>query len=167
MESYVEYMIKKKFSAADVAKAAIIIFALLYICTSVGHWLGYASAFVLLIFGGYGAWYLISGLKHEFEYVLTNDTLDVDVVVAQRSRKRLCSFSIVAMEICAGVNNADKNSEMNRSFVKTIDARSCANAENAYFVVFSDEEGLKLLLFEPNERLLNEMSLYSRSKIFR
>lgn len=167
MENYVEYLIKKKFSSSDMFKAAAVIFALLFICVSVGFWLGFASSLVLLIFGGYGAWYVIGGLKHEFEYILTNDHVDVDVIIAQRSRKRICSFSAENMEICASVNNADKKGELNRAFAKKIDARSSSDAENAYFVIFSDEEGLKLLLFEPNEAMLNAMMLYSRSKIFK
>lgn len=167
MENYCEYLIKKKFSSSDLTKAGVIILALMFICVSVSLWLGVASALVILAFGGYGAWFLISGLKKEFEYVLTNDHLDVDEITAQRSRKRLCKFDIDTLEIIAAVNNADKNSEMKRTFAKTFDARSEKNAENAYFAVFSDEEGLKLLLFEPNEKILDGLRMYSRSKIFK
>ncbi len=167
MENYTEYLVKKKFSGSDTAKTALVIFTLLFICVSVGLWLGFASAIVLLIFGGYGAWYVISGLKREYEYVLTNDHLDVDIIVAQRSRRRMCGFDMDEMEICAKVNDADKNGEMSRGFVKTYEAVSAPGSENSYFVIFGNEKGLNLLTFEPDEKILDGMSMYTRSKIFR
>ncbi|MGN1098077.1 MAG: DUF6106 family protein [Clostridia bacterium] len=167
MENYTEYLVKKNFTKGDFAKYSLIVIALLAICGGVSMFIGFASGFVVLIFGGYGAFYLATGLRREFEYVLTNDHLDVDVIVAGRSRKRLCGFDMEEMEICARVNDPDKNGEMKRSFAKTIEAASAPDAENAYFVIFPGEGGNTLLIFEPNDKILDGMSLYTRSKIFR
>ena len=165
MENYTEYLVKKKFDGSDMAKYCLIVAAMFVICGGVTLFLGVASGLVLLVLGGYGAWWLASGLRKEFEYVLTNDHLDVDMIMGRRSRRRLCSFDMEAMEICARVNDPDKNSEMKRGFAKTIQAASAPNAENARFVVFSGEGGNNLLVFEPNDRIIEGMSLYAKSKI--
>lgn len=167
MENYTEFLVKKKFTKGDCAKAGLIVLALLLIVCSISFWLGYASGFVVLVFGGYGAFYLITGIRREFEYVLTNDHLDVDEIIAQRRRRRLCEFDIERMELCARVTNPDKKGEMNRQFVKTIEAASKPGTENAYFAVFDSDTGVNLLIFEPNDKIIDAMSLYAKSKVFK
>lgn len=167
MENYTEYLVKKKFDGGDMAKLCLIVAALLVICGGAAFFLGPASGLVLLVLGGYGAWWLASGLRREYEYVLTNDHLDVDVIMGRRSRRRLCSFDMEAMELCARVSDADKKAEMKRNFAKVIQAASAPNAQNARFVVFSGEGGNNLLVFEPSDRIIEGMSLYARSKIFK
>ena len=167
MENYTEYLVKKKFDGGDMAKYCLVVAALFVISGGAALFLGFASGLVLLILGGYGAWWLASRLRKEFEYVLTNDHLDVDVIMGRRSRRRLCSFEMDAMELCARVNDPDRKGEMKRSFAKVIQAASAPDAENARFVVFSGEGGNNLLVFEPNDKIVDGMSIYARSRIFR
>lgn len=167
MENYLEFMVKKKFDGKDGARIALIAFALLFIVVSISLWLGMASGAVVLIFGGYGAYILITGTRREYEYILTNDHLDVDEIIAGRRRRRLCGFDMEEMELCARLSDPDKKGEMNRQFVKKIEAASAPDAENAFFAIFGSGEGLNLLIFEPNDRILDAMSMYARSKISR
>ena len=168
MEGYVEYLVKKKFSTSDKIKAVSIYFVLAAICGFIGMSpLGWPSALVVLVFGIYVAHRLSTGLSKEFEYILTNDHLDVDMITAGRSRKRLCSFDIEAVELCARISNPDRKGEMNRSFTKVIQAASAPDSKDAYFVIFSGEQGINMLVFEPDDRIIDGMSLYARSKIFK
>lgn len=167
MENYSEYLVKKKFTGGDMARYCLIVGGLFVICGGVGVFLGWASALVLLAFGGYGAWWLASGLRREFEYILTNDHLDVDVIIGGRSRRRLCGFDMEALELCARVNDPDRRAEMKRSFAKVIQAASAPNAENARFAVFAGEGGVNMLVFEPNDKIVDGMGLYAKSKIFK
>ncbi len=167
MDNYFEYLIKRKFSPVNLLKSLLIVAALIGGCIVIGVWLRPAFAIVLLGFGGYGAFYLISGMSKEFEYIVTNDHLDVDVIVAGRSRKRLCSFDMGDVELCARVSDRDRAGEMRRQFEKTYQCASSKNAENGWFVIFNGEEGSSLLVFEPDERIINAMSVYARSKIFK
>ena len=166
MENYTEFLVKKKFDGADMARYCLIVGGLFVIVGGLTFFLGWASGLVVLILGGYGAWWLSSGLKKEFEYILTNDHLDVDVISGGRSRRRLCGFDMEAMELCARADDPEKNGEMKRSFAKTIQAASSPNAENARFVIFAGEGGCDLLIFEPNDRIVEGMSLYAKSRIF-
>ena len=168
MESYIEYLVKKQFSTSDKVKCLIIFLVLFAICGVVSlSPLGWPSGLVVLVFGGYGAYYLASSLRKEFEYILTNDHLDVDMITAGRSRKRLCSFDIEAVELCARTSDPDRKREMNRSFTKVIQAASAPDAKNARFIIFSGEQGLNMLVFEPDDRIIDGMSVYARSKFFK
>ncbi len=160
MESFAEYLVKKRPTGGDWAKIAALGIAVVLIVMLVTGYLGLPSGLVVLAFGSYGAWLLATGLSREYEYTITNDHLDVDEIIAQRSRKRLCGFELESLELCAGVHNPDKKGEMSRSFSKTIHAASSDDAENAYFAIFSAEDGVNLLIFEPNEKILGIMALY-------
>ena len=166
MENYAEFLVKKRMSAGDIAKIALVAFALIFIVLSVSLWLGKASGFVVLIFGGYVAYLLITGIRREYEYIVTSDHLNVDEVIAQRHRRRICGFDFSAMELCASVHDPNKNGEMKRHFAKTINAASAPGAKNARFAVFSGEDGLCLLIFEPNDKILDSMRIYVKSKVF-
>lgn len=165
MENYVDYLVKKKFGAGDAAKLAVVIFALAFISNSVAMWVGRASGLVVLAFGLYPAYLLVSGLRREYEYVVTADHLDVDEIIGGRRRRRLCGFDFDAMELCAPVADKDSAPEMSRDFAKTFNAASAPKAPNARFAVFSGEGGLNLLIFEPDERILAAMRGYARSKV--
>lgn len=40
----------------------------------------------------YGDYLLISNMEIEYEYIFTNNEMDIDKIVAQKNRKRLCTF---------------------------------------------------------------------------
>ncbi len=166
MENYVDYLVKKKSGPGDAAKIAAVVLALAFISGAVALWIGIASGLVVLVFGCYPAFLLITGLRREYEYAVTADHLDVDEIIGGRRRRRLCGFDFDAMELCASVSDSDKSPEMRRQFAKTINAASSPKAENARFAVFSGEGGLNLLIFEPDDRILSAMRNYARSKVF-
>ncbi len=168
MDNYLEYLVKKKFSSKDMAKYFITVAAVFIVAGGVAlSPLGWPSGLVVLAFGGYGAWWLVTGLKKEFEYILTGDHLDVDMITAGRSRKRLCSFDLEAMELCARIDDPAHAAEMKRDFSKTIQAASSPDAKGARFIVYSGEKGMELLIFEPDERIVDAMAMLARSKVFK
>lgn len=57
-----------------------------------------ALAFLILCGAIYGAYWLISGMSIEYEYILTNGEIDVDKIIAQRKRKRLVTVSAKTFE---------------------------------------------------------------------
>lgn len=168
MENYIEYLIKKKFGPRDMAKYVLILVVLFGVVGAISiSPLGWPSGLVVLAFGGYGSWWLASGLRKEFEYIMTNDHLDVDMITAGRSRKRVASFDMEAVELCARIDDPDRKGEMNRDFSRTVQAASSPDAKNARFVVYSGEKGLELLIFEPNDKIVDAMSMYAKSKVFK
>ena len=53
---------------------------------------------ILIIGLGYGAWWLTSKLNVEYEYIVTNGTMDIDKIVNKSSRQRISSFELDKVE---------------------------------------------------------------------
>ena len=107
---------------------------------------------VLAAAAGYGAWWLATGQNKEFEYSITNGSIDVDEIIAQRKRKRLVSVNGEKIE-SAGVYNAAELA--NRPFDRRVMAAPSANEEGLwYFTYHSKKNGHTMVLFQPDDRVL-------------
>lgn len=156
MDTFIEYIIKRKKTARDYLVMAAIIAALVLIaavCLIFNKYL-FGIPFIIFVFACWGAYMLLTGSNIEFEYILTNTELDIDKITAQRSRKRIITVNFREIEKCAKFDGADKeNAGISRTEVLCGDMQS----GNVYFVdFFRDGEKIRLL-FEPNERILNEI----------
>ncbi len=60
----------------------------------------FAFVFLLLaVVGIYGAYYLCSQLNVEYEYIITNGTIDIDCIINQQKRQRMASFMASEIEV--------------------------------------------------------------------
>ena len=110
---------------------------------------------LLLIFGAfYGAFKLSGRLSLEYEYIITNGTMDVDKIIAKSSRKRSASFELADVERLEKYN---MNAKPVGNYEKTVIACN-EDDPSAYFVVVSKEgKGKLLLVFSPDERIKEAM----------
>ena len=160
-----EYMIKRKKSAA----LKLLSFLIYFIATI----LALLSLVLLLRYSGIGllvavAFYyfahkISSQMNKEFEYIRTEDILDVDVIINKTKRKRLISFSVKNAEIIASLNNASYNERLKKSFSKVIDATSGHRDANVYFAIIEDKN--TLVKFEPTFAILTNLQVYAPSKV--
>ncbi len=170
MDIVVEQVVKKGKSIRD-----LIIKICIIIITMAIPFLFYAIAqltalnyFVIVgifvfLFGIYGAWYFIVSLKLEYEYCVTNDDLTIDKVIAKRRRKNMISINI--KDIYELVKVDDENLDK-RKYDKYIFANSEISSENAYACSFNSKKyGKCLLIFEPNEKILNAMKHHLKKDI--
>lgn len=161
-----EYMIKRNKGAKE-----ILLTALLYIAAAI---LALASLIFLSSFGGiglllacgffYGAYKLSSRMNKEFEYICTEDNIDIDVIMNTSSRKRLISFSIKEVELIASVRDGNYNSRLNEHFSKVIDATTARRDANVYFAIV-DKKERTLVKFEPPYSILSNLRKYAPSKV--
>ena len=160
-----EYMIKRKKSAALKLLSVLIYFAATI--------LALLSLVLLLRYSGIGllvavAFYyfahkISSQMNKEFEYIRTEDIVDIDVIMNKTKRKRLISFSVKNAEIIASVNNTSYNTKLKESFSKVIDATSGRRDANVYFAIISDKN--TLVKFEPPYSILTNLQVYAPSKV--
>jgi len=106
---------------------------------------------LLLIFGVlFGAFKLSTLFNVEYEYIITNGTLDIDKITNRSSRKRILSLELPQ------VSRLEK---FNPHMLLTINAKSVVIACNendgdAYLLVAEKEgKGASYLVFAPDERL--------------
>lgn len=95
----------------------------------------------------------------EYEYTLTNTTLDVDKIIGKSERSRLLSFDLKEITLAAPLSKVT-SAEYDGSFRTVADA--CADIgdmENTYCVFAETERyGSLRLTFTPNEAMLEIMS---------
>lgn len=113
----------------------------------------------------YGAHKISERFKKEFEYIITDDLVDIDVVFNASRRKRLISFSIKEAEVLASVTNKEKNAVLNGDFDEVIDATTNSKGANVFFVVV-DQDKRKLVKFEPPYAALEILRKHAPSKVF-
>jgi len=113
------------------------------------------GSFTLFIIFGvlFGAYKLSSLLNIEYEYIITNGTLDIDKIVNKSSRKRMLSFELSTVSRIEKYNPAVISS-LNGKKVTV----ACNLSDEAYLVVAEKEgSGATYLVFSPDERLRGAM----------
>jgi hypothetical protein len=121
---------------------------------------------VFLVGAGWGMIVLFRRLNLEFEYIVTNGEMDVDKIMGRRSRKRMFTVDCRNFDILAPVKPEYRNEYESRSITSKIDVSGHADAPGRWFAVYNSKDGARtLLIFEPNEKMLEAFKRYIRSKI--
>ncbi|MBR5922587.1 MAG: hypothetical protein IKZ59_02210 [Clostridia bacterium] len=108
---------------------------------------------ILTAAAGYGAYYLMGFLSKEYEYIITDDILDIDIIYSKRSRKRIASLKLSEVESIEKYNGA----ELDKKRYKGIYIACNTDFKDAYKFVFSGDSGLRVAVLEPNEKTRREM----------
>ncbi|NMA07513.1 MAG: hypothetical protein GX929_00165 [Clostridiales bacterium] len=173
-DTFLEYIVKKAPDAKTSLLKVGIILVTIFVCyfgmvflTSIESLQQFMSFFLLLVAGIiYGAYRLFTSLNYEFEYIVTNGELDVDKIIARRSRKRLISLRPLEIEIMAPYNDMHKHHYDNGEFALTIDATSSKYAQNRWFIVAETKKyGRVRLMWEPTEKMVENMRSYMPRKV--
>ena len=170
---FIEYLIKRKKDTKDfliiaglVVLAFILSFGSFFIGAAIipdfmGVWL------LLFALIWYFAYIFISQRNVEFEYALTNSEFDIDKIAAKKKRTRLASFDFKRAEIVANINDTEHNSILKDTSLKTLDYTSnTADKSNVYFVVVTTEGEKQIILFEPTQRMLENIYRFNPRNVF-
>ena len=163
-----EYMIKKqkdgkaKFLTALLYLLAVVVSAFAFVMLMP---FGFGSAVALIIAGAfYGAYRLSGNMNKEFEYIVTEDIIDVDVIVNKSKRKRLISFRLENVKVLGDINDASCNHYLSEGFDVVIDATSGRKDKKVYFAVF-EKSNKTLVKMELTEGIVQSLYEISPSKI--
>ena len=109
------------------------------------------GSFNLIIICGvlFGAFKLSTFFNIEYEYIITNGTLDVDKIINRSSRKRILSLELP---------QTSRLEKFNPHMLQNLNAKqviiACNNTDEAYLLVSEKEgKGASYLVFAPDERL--------------
>lgn len=165
MDVFVEQIVRRKKTNADVTKQSLILATtviLILICifyspliivyfNSIGFGAIGMLAFLGAIVGiGYGGFRLVISFDIEYEYIFTNGELDIDKVIAKRERKRLLTVEVKTIIDFGSVNQevVDKN------YDNRVHAYSDYTNNNTCYATFESATlGKTILIFNPNEKL--------------
>lgn len=119
--------------------------------------------FFLFIIGIYVVWYVFTSQKVEFEYSVSGDELEISKIISLRKRKRVCKVKIREIEQLEKGEKSIDGMRFSKSFIAAADIDR--DKDNYYAVFNSPAYGRCLLIFTPNEQLLQGMKGYLNKDI--
>ena len=163
-------MVKKQNTAKDIllkilcALGAAAILALSVILFPLATQLGQIGQMITMVLpliavgGVFGAWYLITSMNVEYEYILTNGEMDVDKIIARRRRKRMLTVNARKFESFGAYRAQD---HVGKDYASRVYACTTANDPGNYYAVLTHATlGKTLLVFTPNDRVLEGLRSY-------
>ena len=152
MDTFFEQIIAVRKNGKAVAAIVGIWLAAFLLCFLLFLFSGYLGAFSFLLIAGalYGAFKLCCLFNIEYEYIVTNGTMDIDKIINKSSRKRILSFELATVSRIEKFNPAQISSVNAKELFITCNADDPA----AYLMVSSTEgKGTSYLVFAPDERV--------------
>lgn len=149
MDVYVEQLIVKSPDGKDMAKkvliiagaAVIVILCFLFFLPIFAAFVGFGVV--------YGAYYLLTGIYCEYEYIVTNGDIDIDKIVGKRKRTRLVSASVKNFTSFGRLENAPQTS----GSITTVKA-SDGSGHDFYADFTHSKLGATRIIFSPSEKTL-------------
>ena len=168
MDTYLEFIIRKKYTFGKIV--LLIFLYTLASVLSVGVFLVAITSPVVMQLSGFliallffGVWFVHKKLSVEYEYILTNDELDVDRIVAKRSRKRLVTVSVKNFDEFGQVED-NSIFKRKREFKVVLDASIGKDSINRYYATFYNKHGDRMLLiFNPTSKMTDAFKIYNKN----
>lgn len=166
MDIFLEKIVKRKKTAADIAITVGVVILALILIMIVGSFSFLQSLIPLFIVGiGYVGYILIRGRNIEYEYIVTNGDLDIDMIIAQRKRKRIFSANCKDFDIIAKMSSGQYDHNM-QNIKKRINAVSSLDSQDVYFISISKDNEKMLVFFEPHPKMIDSFKKYIPRKVF-
>lgn len=153
MSDFIEYIVEKKRTPVDMIKAVIAVIAgFSLIGALVMLRINATVTTILVAVVAYIAYKIMTSVNIEYEYILTNNEMDVDKITNRRSRKRLITINIRRVDEFERCDGHGENRYAGDGSVRIIDA--CRDrGEGCYYMTFTDEAGRGVLFFTPSEKV--------------
>ena len=152
MDTFFEQITAVKKSGKDIAAITGIWLLAFIICFLLVLFMGYLGSFSFLLIAGalFGAFKLSCRFNVEYEYIVTNGTMDIDKIINKSSRKRVLSFELATVSRLEKFNQGLLSSVNSKEIVPACNL----NDPEAYLMVSSTEgKGTSYLIFAPDERV--------------
>lgn len=165
MDVFIEKIIRRKKSPLDIAYMILLFIVALIVTYFAFAFLGlFAPVLIVGIF--YLAYFLASMRNIEYEYIVTNGDLDIDKIVNQRSRKRVFTANCKDFEVVARVNS-DQYTHNIRQTKTVLDFSSNNPEADKWFIFITKDNTPKVILFEPDEKMIDNFRTFIPRKVFK
>jgi len=160
-----EQIVKRKESPLDMLKRAGLIIAVIVIFFGVLQTPIATLVPIITLAAGFGAFYLMSFLRVEYEYVFTNGELDIDIIYNRARRKRVFSANVKSFEVMAHVEDMNHAGSFKGAH-ETRDYSSGVVGPDTYAFLISVSGKQTKVIIEPNEKMMTAISgAVPRSKL--
>ena len=169
MDAFIEKIVQKKKGAQDYLISFGIILASFIVALLIIVFLfGYIQliAFMLAIGAVYLGIRLQSRTNVEYEYLVTNGSLDVDKIISQKKRVRIFSSDCKEFEAVGRVKGHNYGPHVSNG-ADVIFAGTNMDSEGLYFITLPYKGKKTVLYFEPDQRMLDSFRRYIPSRVLR
>lgn len=173
MENYIETVVAKKNKFTDLILGCFLSFLPIFVgaylfilLSSIESLAGFAPlALIACLVICYFVYKNFGKFNIEWEYILVGSELRFSKIIDKSKRRDIVSVDMSKTEIIARINDNEHNSSL-RSVQHKYDFTS--NKTNDYFfMITSDLKGKRVcVLFEPDDRLLENFKTTVRGKLF-
>jgi len=160
---FVEYMVKKRMSGKDIALSiflVIVAISLFVFCVFFMPAILGELAFLGAIVGVavlYLAYFVITNMNVEYEYIVTNGEIDIDKIIARRKRQRLVTANARIFEAFGDYNPLDHT---DKNYTSRIFACESEYTPAKYAVFTHVSLGKTLLVFTPDDRTVDALKKF-------
>ncbi len=160
MDSFAEQIVKQAMDGKRIAVTLGTTAVALLVCGLV-LWMVPWLLIPVALMCGFGLYWVISTQSWEVEYAVTNGDIDIDRIVARRDRKTIVRVRGDKIEHLLPVRCLPSDARFDRVVMA---ARSKASA-TWYFTYHSPKSGATLVLFEPNDAVLEALKIGLQSSV--
>lgn len=176
MDNFVEQLSRKRSDGLDILKQSLILLLTFVLATLAMFGINYISYLSsnesIARFGGFfsvlaACAIMYLGLRFynntniEYEYTVTGDQLDIDKIINKKKRKHMLTVCIKDFESFGPLT---ENTDASGVFA-TVQAVYNRKAKTYYAVFDHESYGKTMLVFNPNEKLLNAVNTVLPGKL--
>lgn len=154
MDRFSEQLLKKESTGRDMFIRGLYIAAAIILLAGAAFLFLYVGIVSLALAGGiiWGVMWLLQGTSIEYEYIVTNDDLDIDKIIGKRKRKRLVTVSLKTVQEIAEYR---KDTTIDADV--TVMAHDETGTDMWYLCADTDKYGKLAVIFNPDRNTLYNM----------
>lgn len=142
---------KDMFLRGLIVAGVILIAGLMVFFCMLTQFMAFMPCIALLLGAVFLAKYLFEGTMTEYEYIVTNDDLDIDKIIGKRKRKRLITVDLKSVTEMGLYTNNELKADV------TVMAHDNTGEDLWYIVCNSQKHGVLAVLFNPDSRTRENM----------
>ncbi len=169
MDSYIEQIVVHEKNAKDflIRLAAVLsiffVFGLGILFGIIINFYFIMVGMFLTAFDIYFCWYIFTGRNIEYEYTVTNNSMQIDKIMHQRRRKEIIDTDINKIE---GFDQwKDNHLDENKCHRVFYLGHNESDREQYRFTMLDDKYGRIMVVFAPNEKTLKAVKMYLKPEI--
>ncbi len=172
MDIFIEELVKKRRESKDYVVLAALILGGLVISVALMMAILYATLVfgeLAQIAGGIGmlliaaAWYAVylifNSTSIEYEYIVVNNNLDIDKVMAKKRRKNVLELDIRDVSVMACIDD-EENNAVYKNIDKSVNVLDLS-AKNpnlyTYFIDYTTDGNRQIVLFQPTSKMVEAL----------
>lgn len=160
-----EQLVAQKMSQKDKVQRIIIIVASILL-GAIAFLVGGTFIGPIIIVGlFFGVAFLLSKFKKEYEYSLTNNELDIDIIYNKERRKHLLTINLKEIEIMASIKDERHVDALKRP-QKTINVSTGEYTKDTYALVYPVNGVQTKIVLSPNEEMRTLIFRQAPHKVF-